>query len=296
MKCKICGAESGKYPLCKACNELKIEGKVIKCATCGMWHFADSPCAADDSSEKYAYSVKDSLITKTELKFYEAITSVLPENHRVFPQINLAAVIDKKEPSKYQSELFRNVDFLITDADYKPKVVIEINDQTHINRERYVRDEKVQKICEEAGLPLIKLWVSFGVNPEYIQKKIQEAISNPPERIHHFSKVQQVSEEIPQTDIPEEPQTETKKGCYIATCVYGSYDCPQVWVLRRFRDNVLQNSFFGRLFIKLYYRISPSVVSSIHSCKPFISLCRKWLDLLVNKLRAKGFEDTPYND
>lgn len=23
-----------------------------------------------------------------------------------------------------------------------------------------------------------------------------------------------------------------KNGCYIATCVYGSYDCPQVWTLR----------------------------------------------------------------
>ena len=23
----------------------------------------------------------------------------------------------------------------------------------------------------------------------------------------------------------------TKKGCYIATAVYGSYDCPQVWTL-----------------------------------------------------------------
>ena len=28
-------------------------------------------------------------------------------------------------------------------------------------------------------------------------------------------------------------------GCYVATCVYGSYDCPQVWTLRRFRDNTL---------------------------------------------------------
>ena len=25
-------------------------------------------------------------------------------------------------------------------------------------------------------------------------------------------------------------------GCYVATAVYGSYDCPEVWVLRRYRD------------------------------------------------------------
>lgn len=31
----------------------------------------------------------------------------------------------------------------------------------------------------------------------------------------------------------------SNNGCYIATCVYGSYDCPQVWILRRFRDDIL---------------------------------------------------------
>ena len=41
-------------------------------------------------------------------------------------------------------------------------------------------------------------------------------------------------------------------GCYIATAVYGSYDCPQVWTLRRFRDFKLAKSLGGRIFIKLY--------------------------------------------
>ena len=27
-----------------------------------------------------------------------------------------------------------------------------------------------------------------------------------------------------------------RKGDYISTCVYGSYDCPEGWMLRRFRD------------------------------------------------------------
>ena len=36
------------------------------------------------------------------------------------------------------------------------------------------------------------------------------------------------------------------EGCYIATCVYGSYDCPQVWVLRRFCDETLKQHALGR--------------------------------------------------
>lgn len=27
--------------------------------------------------------------------------------------------------------------------------------------------------------------------------------------------------------------------CYVATAVYGSYDCPQVWILERYRDYTL---------------------------------------------------------
>ena len=38
----------------------------------------------------------------------------------------------------------------------------------------------------------------------------------------------------------------SNNGCYIATCVYGSYDCPEVWTLRRFRDCTLEKTWYGR--------------------------------------------------
>jgi hypothetical protein len=50
-------------------------------------------------------------------------------------------------------------------------------------------------------------------------------------------------------------------GCYIATMVYGSYEAPEVWVLRRFRDNVLSRSRGGRWFIQWYYSWSPQFVA-----------------------------------
>jgi hypothetical protein len=53
----------------------------------------------------------------------------------------------------------------------------------------------------------------------------------------------------------------SNSGCYIATMVYGSYDAPEVWVLRRFRDNVLQHSRSGRWFIGWYYSWSPRFVA-----------------------------------
>lgn len=85
-------------------------------------------------------------------------------------------------------------------------------------------------------------------------------------------------------------------GCYVATCVYGSYDCPEVWTLRRFRDEKLAKSKMGRAFIKTYYAISPTIVKWFGKTNLFQSFWRKRLNCLVEKLQAKGYESSPYND
>jgi len=89
---------------------------------------------------------------------------------------------------------------------------------------------------------------------------------------------------------------ELKKGCYIATCVYGSYDCPQVWVLRRFRDYKLSKTWYGRLFIKVYYATSPTLVKYFGKTSWFKSLWRKKLNRMVNKYKKEGYSDSPYDD
>lgn len=89
---------------------------------------------------------------------------------------------------------------------------------------------------------------------------------------------------------------EQKQGCYIATAVYGSYDCPPVWTLRRYRDLSLRRSAPGRLFVKLYYAISPALVKLFGKQKWFRALWRRALDKKVQKLNARGFADTPYDD
>ena len=85
-------------------------------------------------------------------------------------------------------------------------------------------------------------------------------------------------------------------GCYVATCVYGSYDCPEVWTLRRYRDNTLGSTWYGRAFIKLYYAISPTLVKWFGQTDWFKKMWKGTLDHMVKKLNDKGVEDTPYKD
>ena len=99
-----------------------------------------------------------------------------------------------------------------------------------------------------------------------------------------------IQKEYPDYQIPE------KSGCYVATCVYGSYDCPQVWTLRRYRDDMLGSTWYGRLFIRTYYAISPTLVKWFGKTTWFKKLWKGKLDRMVAKLQSQGVENTPYQD
>ena len=84
--------------------------------------------------------------------------------------------------------------------------------------------------------------------------------------------------------------------CYIATATYGSYDCPEVWTLRRYRDYVLAETWYGRAFIRIYYAISPTLVKRFGHTSWFKKIWRIKLDRMVKNLLDKGYESTPYED
>ena len=86
------------------------------------------------------------------------------------------------------------------------------------------------------------------------------------------------------------------QGCYIATAVYGSYDCPEVWTLRRFRDYYLSETWHGRAFIRTYYAISPILVKWFGHTKWFKRMWKGKLDRMIKTLQDKDYKSTPYED
>lgn len=101
-------------------------------------------------------------------------------------------------------------------------------------------------------------------------------------------------------DIIEKYNIKAKKhqnnGCYIATAIYNSYNCPEVWTLRRFRDNILLECLFGKIFVRIYYFISPTVVKYLGETKIFNITFKFVLNKLVLYLNNNGFENTKYKD
>lgn len=108
--------------------------------------------------------------------------------------------------------------------------------------------------------------------------------------------ITRLSNEIKQVDTSYATPTVNSGGCYVATAVYGSYDCPEVWTLRRFRDNTLAETWYGRVFINTYYAISPTLVKWFGNTNWFKNMWKPALDKMVKKLNNNGVDNTAYND
>lgn len=237
----------------------------------------------DMNSEYYIYHVKESFLTKVEQTYMDAIKPLIPEGYYLQPQVSLASIINKTkiDGNPFQNELYRNIDFCVLSTSHKPVFLIEINDSSHIKKERIDRDKKVQEICEEAGIPLVRLWTSYGIKPDYIQKRVLEAIdaAKNPVRVAHSCANQKT----------RQPKTApAKSGCYIATCVYGSYECPQVQILRKYRDEKLLKTTTGKVFVKTYYAASPTLVKMFGRYGWFKKPWKIVLDMAVQRLSKQN--------
>jgi hypothetical protein len=79
-------------------------------------------------------------------------------------------------------------------------------------------------------------------------------------------------------------KTAEKKGCFIATAVYGSVDANEVQQFYHIRDNFLAKSVAGRFFIKFYYAVSPTLAKWIDNKPKIKSFTRKFiLDKILSR-------------
>ncbi len=206
-----------------------------------------------------------------EKEFNESVAEKLVQNStRIYETNILKAYTKDKLPSESQILAFLDgAEGVLAILDYATM----IEENANINQFAY-----------ETMIKILRKMITSGVNDEYQNKYKNRAME-----IHARWNAIDSSHKVPK-------RSQSKGGCYIATAVYGTYDCPQVWILRRFRDQFLLRSSFGRLFVKMYYFVSPLLVKQFGESKWFKQACLIPVDFLVRKLRSEGISEAPYSD
>ena len=160
----------------------------------------------------------------------------------------------------------------------------------HMRQER--RTFKISRIREIDGISSITEVKSIGVTKSAYNPQTSNSAGSSNSKsslpsttnTQHINVVKPHSVNISTSSNSNSSTQKRSEGCYIATMAYGDYNHPKVMVLRRYRDNILAKSTYGRAFIKTYYWLSPKLVKILSNHKRISSIIRCLLDKIVEKL------------
>ena len=122
---------------------------------------------------------KKAFLTPGEKKFLQTLRTLNNYNLIIIPQVNLATIVQKIGEFRYQSELYRNIDFGVFDSEYNLLLLIELNDPSHQQYQRKQRDIKVQDIVARAEIKLMKFYTDKPNNPDYVIGRILDELGIP---------------------------------------------------------------------------------------------------------------------
>jgi very-short-patch-repair endonuclease len=130
------------------------------------------------SKALYNYKRKDFLMSRVEHEFFDILVDITKDQYCVFPQIHLSTILDNKVVGQNWKGAFRHineksVDYVICDKAYiKPLLAIELDDKTHEQDNRKIRDGEVERILSNANLPLLR----FGNNGHFDKEEIRRLV------------------------------------------------------------------------------------------------------------------------
>ena len=145
--------------------------------------FGQDTSTSSSSVDTLPYLRKDYLLTKAERKFFDVLHAVASRQCHLFAMVRLADLIyipkgTEKRQSHFNRIQSKHIDFVLCNkTELKPILAIELDDSSHQRADRKKRDEFLNKALEQAGLPLLRIPVRSGYDPQEIKQKIQAKLT-----------------------------------------------------------------------------------------------------------------------
>lgn len=134
----------------------------------------------DKEKSIYKYKRRQFFMSRAEHEFYDALVRAAGNNYYVFAQVHLPTLVDHSVSGQnWRAALAhinrKSVDYVLCDKAYiSPKLAIELDDRSHEREDRQERDREVERILQEAGIPLLRIPNRTGFNISEIASKISE--------------------------------------------------------------------------------------------------------------------------
>ncbi len=142
------------------------------------------PGERDVAASAELYRKRDGLFTPAERSFLGVLDQAIGDDHRIFGKVRLADLVEVKkglDRKSWQKAFNRiqskHIDFAVCRADdLSPVLLIELDDQSHSQSSRADRDQFVDAVLKNAGLPLLRVPARKGYALPEIKTLISERL------------------------------------------------------------------------------------------------------------------------
>jgi len=144
------------------------------------WKSAGVDIKQNKQKKKFSYTPKDSLMTPSEMDFFWKLNKVVGDRYFIFPQVHLSALLDHHVVGQEWKYAFyhingKSVDYVLcSKTTLQPIYAIELDDPSHDRADRIARDVEVERIFDEANIPLVR----FREYKSLSQLDIANALAN----------------------------------------------------------------------------------------------------------------------
>ncbi|MCF7863820.1 MAG: DUF2726 domain-containing protein [Kiritimatiellales bacterium] len=139
----------------------------------------EAPKSDRKPSEYPTYEKQKYLLTKTELQFYRTLQVAIGEKYQIMCQVSLSQVIQTapmspKDRQTAFNKISRKVlDFVLCDPrNLSIVAAIELDDSSHNRNDRIYRDQELNEMLEDAGIPLIRFQSKVSYTTDQITHKL----------------------------------------------------------------------------------------------------------------------------
>ncbi len=147
----------------------------------------DKQTAQGPALEKSRYFRKHSLLTEAEDNFYQVLDKIAKENNYIIQtKVRLEGLVGVRF---YEENWWglrnriksREMDFVLCekqDSSLDPILVIELDDSSHLREDRIERDQNLNQILHEAGLPILHVPAAYSYNPTLLLREIKDKMED----------------------------------------------------------------------------------------------------------------------
>ena len=128
--------------------------------------------------QPFSYKSRHRLFTPTETAFLYALEKAVGDEYRIFGKVRLADIVDTEVyrgvgDKAFSLIAYKHIDFLLCDKrDSSIVCAVELDDWTHDNEKRRIKDAEKEYALNSAAVPLVRFMPDSGYALNGIRIKI----------------------------------------------------------------------------------------------------------------------------